>query len=88
MNSFFLPNNTKNESIRSFFGEIRGYQKGLSKKLTFTYVRIVSKGDIEQKTFNKTTQNQYFNVKSELYPAVQCVKAKILMLLVVTCKVI
>ena len=30
-NSVFLPNSTKNEFVRSFFGRIRGYQKVLSK---------------------------------------------------------
>ena len=30
-NSFFLPNSTKNEFVRSFFGGIRGYQKGFLK---------------------------------------------------------
>ena len=35
-----------------------------------------------RKLLNKTAQNQYFYVKTELYPAVQCVKAKILLLLV------
>ena len=29
MNSGFLPNSTKNEFVRSFFGRIRGYQKVL-----------------------------------------------------------
>ena len=36
MNSGFLPNSTKNEFVRSFFGRIRGYQKVLS-KLTDLY---------------------------------------------------
>ena len=36
-NLVFLPNSTKNEFVRSFFGRIRGYQRVLS-KLTDLYI--------------------------------------------------
>ena len=38
-NSVFLPNSTKNEFVRSFFGRIRGYQESFQNYLTFNYSR-------------------------------------------------
>ena len=40
---FFLPNSTKNEFVRSFFGRIRWYQKSFRNYLTFNQDRSQKK---------------------------------------------